>query len=120
LPANILNLQRQTLQVNVNLANSLTLVQTVINITMISPISVLDGFKINVTVALGQFVCNSLGLNSNLLNLTTISCTSSQLYLSCIGPITASSTYWLSANYLTYLSTASNIISIDMKSFSNY
>jgi hypothetical protein len=87
---------------------------------MVSPINVLDGFKMNVTVALGQFVCNNLGLNTNFLNLTLISCTSSQLYLSCIGPITASSTYWLSANYLTYLSITPNSIAIDMKSLSNY
>lgn len=108
------------MQIVVNLGNPITLVQTTINFTMRSPIDVTNGFQINVTVTLGQFICANIGLSSNLLNLTITNCNSSKLYLTCSSQMLTGSNYWISANYLTHLSIAPNTLTIDMASLKNY
>lgn len=111
-------MQRQTATVAVSVNNPITLVQTLINVTVTSPIRVTSGFIVTIDVAYGNFVCSSLSLTSNFIQqtLSILSCNQSRLAISSTNSISALSSFWFSAAYLTYTSIIPNALIVRMTS----
>lgn len=116
LPASSLLLTAQTATAQALLANPITLVQTSLNFTQVSPLKISNGFISTISVTYGGFVCSGLNFATNLINATVAGCSSSQLTVSYLSSLAAGSSFWMSAGYTTPLSTVANTLSMVTKS----
>lgn len=116
LPASSLLLTAQTATVQALFANPITLVQTSLNFSQVSPLKISYGFISTANVAYGSFACSGLNFATNLMNSTVVNCSSSQLTVSYLSTLAAGSSFWMSAVFMTPLSTITNTISITTKS----
>lgn len=122
LASGLLSLQRQTATVAVSVNNPITLVQSLINVTITSPLRINNGIVINIDIAYGSFICSGLSLSSNFIQQTIsiLGCTETTLSIRSTNSISASLSFWFSAAYLTYTSVITNVLRVNISSLDGY
>lgn len=121
LEAGILVLEPEVMTISVLVANPQTLVQTKLNISMISPISISKTLLIRMEVEEGSFFCSNLGILDNIGSTLMQNCTASVVYFKVTSAImTAMNSYWLQLGYITQVSVKTNNIIIQVMDEQSY